>query len=135
MSLVPNTYTDSTETRTHLLVNLYDSAQLEMDIVKWAIVVKDKVNAYIGRTTTLSDLDTDNKAIVSAASQLTAAYIEANPQEKLPVLTEEAKKDSDEAYAMLDVWMNWNDVKPALSARAVVATLPFVRPESGTYDA
>lgn len=135
MTLIPNTYTDPTDTRTHLLVGLYNPTQLEIDIIKWAIVVKDKVNAYIGRTTDISDLETDNKAIVSAASQLTAAYIEANPQEKMQTLTEEATKDRDEAYAMLDTWMKWNDVKPARSARSCVATLPIIRPVAGTYDA
>ena len=135
MTLIPSTYTDPKDTRTHLLVGLYDQAQLEVDIIHWARIVKDKVNAYLGCITDISDLETDNKAIVSAASQLTAAYIEANPQEKMPMLSEEAKKDSDEAYAMLDTWMKWTDVKPASSVHACVATLPFVRSEEGTYDA
>lgn len=137
MTLIPNTYTDDSDAHTHLLVRLYEPTQLEVDIIKWSSIVKDKVNAYIGRTTdfSISDLETDAKDIVCAASQLTAAYIEANPQEKMPALTEEAKKDSDEAYAMLGTWMKWNDVQPARSAHSCVATLPIIRPEAGTYDA
>ncbi len=133
--MINNTYTEHSATCTHLLVSLYEATQLEIDIVKWALLVKDKVNAYIGRTTdfSLSDLTTKHKAIVSAASQLTAAYIEANPQEKMPILSEEAKKDSDEAYAALDRWMKLNGMKASRSA--TIASLPIVRAEAGTYNA
>ena len=136
MAIIPNTYTDDTKTNTHLVLEMYDIAQLEALKINWAGIVKGKINTYIGRTMDFSASDlveAKNEGIVDAASQLTAAYIEANPQERMPKLTEEAKKDNDEGYAMLDQWMKWNGIKPKSFAR--ITEIPMIVAEAGTYDA
>jgi len=115
---------------------MYDMSQLGAATINWAGIVKGKINTYLGRTAdfSVSELaETKNEGIVEAASQLTAAYIEANPQERMPNLTEEAKKDNDEGYAMLDQWMKWNGIKPQSFAR--ITEIPIIVAEAGTYDA
>jgi len=136
MALIPNTYTDDTKTHSHLLLEMYDMSQLGAATINWAGIVKGKINTYLGRTTDFSAselAETKNEGIIEAASQLTAAYIEANPQEKMPQLTEEAKKDNDEAYAMLDQWMKWKGIKPQSFTR--ITEIPIIVAEAGTYDA
>lgn len=123
--------------RQHLIVAMYgDATQLEANIIKWAGIVKDEVNVYIGRKTdfTVSELaETKNKPIIIGASQLTAAKMEIKRQEMSSEITEEAKNDKAEAYATLDKWMTWNGIEPPSSTR--ITELPIGFAEAGTYDA
>jgi hypothetical protein len=115
MALISGTYSEETIVKKYLVTDLYDATTLSANIALQAASAKVKVNNFIGRQTdfTTTELALNaNEDIVEAASQLTACLMEVKRQEGTPKITEEAKRDCEEAYAMLTKWMQTNGITP-----------------------
>ena len=126
MSIISNTYTDEDVTKTYLVVASFDAATFSADIAAQAINARRKVNTYLGRTTNFTTTQLADEAyagIVDGASQLTACFMQSNPQAHAIALTEDTKVDCSEAYKTLKNWALKNGITPAPMMKAPTSQL------------
>ena len=113
--LITGTYTDLWRVKDYLSVSLFDINTLDQKIRSHAINVKDKVNTFLGRTVdfTKEELETTRfSGIVDAASQLTACYVQKNPQAAAMEYTEDTIEDCKSAFETLTNWASNNGIIP-----------------------
>jgi hypothetical protein len=113
--LITGTYTDLWRVKDYLSVSLFDIDTLDQKIRSHAINAKDKVNTFLGRTVdfTKEELETTRfGGIVDAASQLTACYVQKNPQAAAMEYTEDTIEDCKSALETLTNWALTNGITP-----------------------
>lgn len=132
--MISGTYTDEDACKSYLVVESYDASTLSAVIAAHAINARRKVNTYLGRTTNFTTTQLADEAyagIVDGASQLTACFVQSNPQAHAMNLTEDTKVDCLEAYKTLKNWALANDIIPADMKKAQASQkteLVFVSP-------
>lgn len=105
--LISGTYVDLWRVKDYLSVSLFDSETLDAKIRSQAINATDKVNTFLGKTVVFAEdeLSTTRFAgIVDSASQLTACFVQRNPQAGAMEYNEDVRTDCKEAYETLTRW-------------------------------
>ena len=112
---ISGTYTDMSKCKSYLAVSLFDATTLDGQIILQAVNVKDKINAYLGRTidfTVVELAKTEFVGIIDSASQMTACLIECNPQAAQMSYTEDSITDCENAWETLKTWAFNNGISP-----------------------
>lgn len=111
--LIPGTYTDMWKVKDYLAVSLFSPDTLDQKIRSQAINARDKVNTFLGRTTTFTEAELEQvqfAGIVDSASQLTACLVQKNPQAAAATYTEDTIEDCAEALETLTNWALANGI-------------------------
>ena len=111
--LITGTYTDLWRVKDYLSVSLFDINTLDKKIRSQAINAKDKINTFLGRTVDFTEAELETTrfgGIVDAASQLTACYVQKNPQAAAMEYTEDTIEDCKSAFETLTNWALNNDI-------------------------
>jgi len=112
--LISGTYTDMQKCKAYLALSLFDSTTLDGQIIIQSENAKDKINTFLGRTTDFTDAELAQiqfSGIVDSASQLTACFVQKNPQAAAANYTEDTIADCEEAYSTLSNWAVNNGVE------------------------
>lgn len=113
--IIVGTYSDMWRTKDYLSVSLFDLETLDQKIRSQSVNAKDKINTFLGRTTDFTEAElssTQFAGIVDAASQLTACYVQKNPQAAAMNYTEDTIADCAEALITLTNWAINNGIVP-----------------------
>jgi hypothetical protein len=105
--LIPGTYSDLWKTKDYLSVSLFDPTTIDAKIQSQAFNAKDKINAFIGRSSDFTEVQLETtlmSGIVDSASQLTACLVQKNPQGAAMDYTEDTVEDCKEAFKTLTNW-------------------------------
>ena len=112
--LISGTYTNMQKCKDYLAVSLFDATTLDGQIISQADNVKNKINNFLGRTVDFTEselLQTQFSGIVDSASQLTACFVQKNPQAAAANYTEDTVTDCEEAYETLKYWATNNGIE------------------------
>ena len=113
--LITGTYTDLWRAKDYLSVSLFAIDTLDTKIRSQAINAKDKINTFLGRTVDFTEAELETTrfgGIVDAASQLTACYVQKNPQAAAMEYTEDTIEDCKSALDTLTNWALTNGITP-----------------------
>ena len=113
--LLTGTYTDLWRVKDYLSVSLFDINTLDPKIRSQAINAKDKINTFLGRTVDFTETELETTrfgGIIDAASQLTACYVQKNPQAAAMEYTEDTIEDCKSAFETLTNWALNNGIIP-----------------------
>ena len=113
--LIPDTYTDLWRVRDYLSASLFDPDTLDSKIISQAINAKDKINTFLGRSTDFTEEELYSVqfgGIVDAGSQLTACYVQKNPQAAAMNYTEDTIEDCKSAFETITQWAINNGIVP-----------------------
>jgi hypothetical protein len=111
--LISGTYTDMSKCKGYLAVTLFDATTLDGQIIEQAVNVKDKINAFLGRTADFTEAELEQtvfSGIVDSASQMTACLVECNPQAAQMSYTEDSITDCEESWKTLKNWALSNGI-------------------------
>jgi len=118
--LITDTYTDLWKTKDYLSVSLFDATTLDAKIRSQAVNAKDKINTFLGRTTSFTEAELETvlmAGIVDSASQLTACLVQKNPQAAAMDYTEDTIEDCKEAFSTLSNWCINNGIELPIKTR------------------
>ena len=137
MAIITDTYTDEDKCKSYLALSLFDATTIDANIVTQAINARDKINTFLGRTTNFTPEElakVEFAGILDSGSQLTACFVQKNPQAAAASYTEDTIADCEEAYKTLTNWAVNNGIKvPTEDAKPprIVTELIYITNDPG----